>query len=601
MRRALSLVVAATLALTPAAARAYEPSSTHPGLTIKATLGSQLHRFLRRQLGLRLGLFSTLRLQASKMDRRRHHIVTRQMERFDPAGGYRPDKQGRLSAVGWLLAGSVLADVPGTHNRHHYYSPVLKRGLDNRLPLLSTWHSLLATLESGDNVRQLVTGAGFDLSGISALDWIRHKHNPLRVQRFHAELRASLTATSEVDRRHHLARALLALGSVLAVLQDMAVPGHVRDDFIGDATQRLGTTGLDRGSAYERWVSAAYGLVGVPEYQGRPIRFARLRDFFSNKRWTGLADLTAVSHFSQGTLPRTRQVASNTSRRSLHRALARSLRFSLPRLPGVSIACAQRGTCQARSKRGVMFAYRLDRKNRLSFFLDGDSHATTARHLVPLAIGYTRGAIDFLLRGRLVLRKRDEAIVVGNSGAPIAQGKLFVYADDAKGQRRLLTTITPQLPAARGAVLTSLRLTPPENARRLLVVVDGRDKHGQALVAAATLSLVKKKKATTLPPASKPTSDPLWKEDKSAKPASSQPASSQPASGTPASGPASAPVKSPTSAPSKASKAKTPTSKPASLPSSSAPAKQPAKASAPAKKPAKTSAPAKKPAKAKTP
>ena len=38
---------------------------------------------------------------------------------------------GIETAVGWLLAGSVLADVPGTHNRHHYYSPVLKRGLDN--------------------------------------------------------------------------------------------------------------------------------------------------------------------------------------------------------------------------------------------------------------------------------------------------------------------------------------------------------------------------------------------------------------------------------------------------------------------------------------
>jgi hypothetical protein len=62
-RSLILLAVTALLAFSPALARAYESSSTHPGITGQALLHSaRLHAFLRQDLGLALGLFARLTL-----------------------------------------------------------------------------------------------------------------------------------------------------------------------------------------------------------------------------------------------------------------------------------------------------------------------------------------------------------------------------------------------------------------------------------------------------------------------------------------------------------------------------------------------------------
>ena len=61
-----------------------------------------------------------------------------------------------------------------------------------------------------------------------------------------------------------LARALLALGGTLAVLEDAGDPAHVRNDFRGAYMSDGGSSVFDRGSPFERYVAETFGQAGVP-------------------------------------------------------------------------------------------------------------------------------------------------------------------------------------------------------------------------------------------------------------------------------------------------------------------------------------------------
>ena len=255
LHRVLILLV---VALTAIPASAYEGGTTHAGITSEAMLASRLHTFLRREHGLSLGLFTRLKLSSANMITRnarklRHHLI-----RLDPAGGFRPDAMGGMHAAGWVLAGSVLADVPSSANRNHFYSPVLRGGLAQPNLLLGAAVRLMATLEGGDTVREFFTATGFDLTGASAVSWISSPDNSRSGASFYRHLAESVAAAEPGRRTHSLAMALMAMGDLLHTLQDMASPTHVRNDFVQGHLQRLGRNSMNRGSAYERHVAAVY-------------------------------------------------------------------------------------------------------------------------------------------------------------------------------------------------------------------------------------------------------------------------------------------------------------------------------------------------------
>lgn len=483
-------------------AHAFEGGTTHAGITAEALLGSRLHAFLRREHGLSLGLFSRLKLSSSNMVKREARVLRHHLVRLDPTGGFRPDARGGLHAAGWVMAGSVLADVPSSTNRHHFYSPVLKKGLDQPNLLLGTMTRFVATLEGGDTVRELFTATGFDLTGDSAPSWIKSPTNPRSADRFYAHLADSVSAESPRRRQHSLAMALMAMGDLLHVLQDMASPSHVRNDFVKGHMQRLGRSSFNRGAAFERYVASVYGQHGIPSYEGPAIQRARLAHYFSSPRWDGLADVTNLAHFSPGNLPAPVKVLRGADPKELHGRLAKRLPMSKPALPAFDLACASRGVCHLKGKLGAMAAYRIDRKGRLRFFLDRTCHASSAGHLLPLAIGYSAGLVDHLLRGRVTLERKGDDLKVLNLGAPLKDARVTVLAQDAAGKRTRLVSPAAKLPAARGAVLASAKVT-VAGATELIVLVRGKDSLGEPLVATARLAL-----APASQPASQHTSTP---------------------------------------------------------------------------------------------
>lgn len=484
---ALLAAAAATLLLAHApGAKAYEASSTHPGITAQAALASKIHLRLRRDLGQSLGIFTRLELAAPRIDPRELRRLRRTLERLDPAGGYQPDSRLGQRALGWLLAGSVLAGTPPTRETDHFLNPIVG-GLDNRSLLLDGTLSLASLFEGSSSVREYLTGTGFSLEGSPATALLTSEENRLSATVFYDQLAAAAADPLPAGRAHALTQALLAAGGVLHLLQDMASPTHVRNDYAVGHLQPLGSDPLNRGSAYERAVSLAYGQFGIPAYRGARVIRKHLKDFFSSPDWSGLADRTSVEHFSPGTLPPTTTIVPQADARELRNRLSEKLAFSQPALGPIDLGCARRRTCYQNGPHGPQLAYRLGADGKLRFFLDDKCLAASARRLLPLAVGFSTAVIDFLFRGTLSVERQGEDLIIRNAGVPLSSGRARLFVDDGKGQRRVVATPPLSLPAPRGGVLFARRITPELAGKTITVLFEGTDESGERLVATSQL------------------------------------------------------------------------------------------------------------------
>jgi|GEM_PF-3835501 hypothetical protein len=373
----LTAIIVASMIGAPNSAYGFEGATTHAGMTGNAALASQLHRSLT-QAGHPLGLFELLKLDPSKAPR-----LSGYLHRLDPDGGFRPDEKFQQTALAWLIAGSALADIPDGARLNHYYTP--QKGRDPRTKDRKT-----------KGLANTSTFTKFE--GIPALEWLQSKNNLQSLGRFYETWRkATQLADMPQARQHNRAMALLALGGILHLLQDMAVPSHTRNDYAVGHFEKLGSSTFDRGSSFERLTGMLFGRLGIPSYKGPAIRFTRAADFFSNKHHTGLADLTSRGTFSPGTLPRSVRLLSGVDLNKLRQTLTRSLPLPLPGLPLVDIVRAQKSVCYVKGPNHLLSAYSLDANDNLRFFLDRKVQISVSRHVVPLAVGYSTAFIDFIL------------------------------------------------------------------------------------------------------------------------------------------------------------------------------------------------------------
>ncbi|MBW2732285.1 MAG: hypothetical protein JRH20_07805 [Deltaproteobacteria bacterium] len=427
----LALGFAGTLGLAtfPQSVAAYETTSTHPGMTGLAVLKSGLHRFLRAH-GLKHGLFTTLTLQPDLMSKAEFEALRAALQRVPAASGARPDavtkkgkapkrqKASRITSrrplpaqrplqewsLGWLMAGSMLQGMPTASDLKHFFDPVKQRGLSQG----RTWRWGGASILDGRD--SLPT----KLKGPSAIRWLRDAKNPHSVAQWQRHITQAATAADPRRRDHHMAMALMALGGLLHVLQDMGSPTHTRNDYAQGHLQRLGGSSLDRGSAYERYVAQRYGRAGLPPYFGKGVAFAKIEDFFTSPDSTGLADISRRDHFSPGTLPEPQLAEIGVDANKMLAGLQTRLSCAQPSLTTIDLPCARQKTCYAAGPHGPRYAYRIiDAK--LQFFLDYRCLAATARHLVPLSIGYSTGLIDHLLG--LQPTPTQSALGLGNSAS----------------------------------------------------------------------------------------------------------------------------------------------------------------------------------------
>lgn len=473
MNRRPALLAVLVLALGVRSGAAWEPATTHAGLTEQAALASSLHDRLKNQFGYERGLFADLTIPPADAP-----DLFQVMRRLNPTHGYVPDGRGRLHALGWLVAGSAIADIPAAFAGNHFYDPLTRSGLTDR-----TLGGALSDLRL--HLVAAMTGQHLHETGMAAPDWVVSRKNPLGLAGFQDQYVKAVSAKTPGERERHLAGALVAAGAMVHVLEDMGSPSHARDDLAAHLDQ-LGQSPADRGSRFERIAALAYGRLGVPP-PAKVVDDRPLRAFFTAKDGTGLADLTSRSWFSADTLPGPIDLGGDP-RGALRAHMAGSLKRPSPAPPAsldLGAAAGERGATLENS-RGVCLARYQVRAHRLSWFTDDDCELAQVTAILPTVGGYAAGMINTLFRGSLSLEGEGGRIAVRVGATALGAGRVTLFWDDERGVRTRYSQITIK----RGAAghIAAAGAEPPQGARRVTALFEGTDSTGRPLLATGTAS-----------------------------------------------------------------------------------------------------------------
>jgi hypothetical protein len=463
-------------------ARAYDPATTHAGLTERAVLASTLHRVLSRRLGRPLGLLEPLQIHSRYFEPGARRALWARFEALDPAGGYRPGADGVAGALSWVVAGSVLAQTPPERGRNHFLDPSRRAGLDDAPGLTGVAHQLRMTFDQGTSVRDLATGNAFDMTGQSSLEWIVSPQNDLGLPALLDHLDHAVSAGEPAERESSLVRALLALGGLMSVLEDAGEPAHVRNDFRAAFLRQVGPSSWDRGSAFERFVAGRYGRLGIPAPRAVRRR-PTLESYFTAADGEGLADRTQRRFFSEGTVPEDVALDPGTNTRDVVEAARDSLAYPSPGLPSGTLELKQLGTphyvvVEGRRQLGYVRV-----PGRVRFFLDDGVYADSARALLPEVAAYAAGLLDHLVRAGLTLTASGRQVTITLEGTSSPRNAtLRLYAEDDAGRRR-------ELPAVAAVDLQAghpLEIAAPAGVHRIAAVVRGQDAGGEFVAVGET-------------------------------------------------------------------------------------------------------------------
>jgi hypothetical protein len=472
LQRLLAAILLTGLALMPPRrALAWDPATTHAGLTERALAASKFHATLAHQLGRALGSLEPVRLDANALDANVARDLRIRLKALDPAGGYRPTAEGVATASAWVRAGAVLAKTPPERGRNHFLEPRTRAGLDDGPGLSGMFHAARLTFDDGATVRDSATGLAFDLEGQAAIEWLRSPRNDLGLSVFFDNWARAVSAARANQRETALARALMALGGALSVLEDAGQPAFVRNDFRGEFLTH------DSGSALERFVADRYGSVGLPPAPA-PISRPDLDSYFVAADGNGLAQATQRRFFSPGTVPQDLHCDSNQTPSELASVANGSLRFPEPTVTPLDVRLTGRTRYVTREDVRVL-AYQRN-GNRLHFFLDQAVQEDLARQWLPQVEAYAAGMLDHLLRAKLqiVAAENKAEVTLTGAAAPVAPGAvLHVFSEDEAGVRTELASQAVVGDASASFVC-------PKGARKVAAYVRGQDGAGDFVAAA---------------------------------------------------------------------------------------------------------------------
>lgn len=320
------------------------------------------------------------------------------------------------SAIKWIEEGAkseddTISEVFARY-RNHFYDPISGQGFGGIL-----WR------DSGL------------ISGLPAPDWALDK-GPADGQLYSFRqareyLFDGLTKLTKADRESNLALTFRTLGDVVHIVQDMAQPQHTRNDGHGD------------GSLYEQYTDEMQKRGSLP-YSGAAIpSFPKARDFFANSDETGLAQYSNSNFVTAGTnfeLKDGQQVAVTMYGLPMPGAstdvpvqnLSPAVSQDILTYCGPSPVCTMTffstndntSAYNARASTLSIFdqyvrlrpvdytdpststTYQLDRIFALNRYTFDSTHPL----LIPRAVAYSAGLINYFFRGKLEISLPDEGI-----------------------------------------------------------------------------------------------------------------------------------------------------------------------------------------------
>jgi len=467
LTRVAALTVVTIVAQAPRAS-AYDGATTHAGLTERAVLVSQLHRVLARALSRPLGLFEPVGLSLDELPPRQAESLDARLTALDPSTGATAGSDGVAPAIAWVIAGSVIATTPPERGQDFFFDPSRGSGLSESGGFASLGNTLGLLVDTG-GFRALFTGTQFNLTGRPSTEWLRARENDTGLDAFHTHLEDAIAADRPQRRATALARALMALGGVLAILEDAGEPAHVRNDYVRAYLASRGPSPFDRGSPFEQFVAETYGRMGIPAGV-TAVRRPTVTAYITAADGEGLADRTQRRFFSDGSLPDDAVVDRGTTAAEVMADARRSLPYAYPRLPRLELkVMGRKHYAHASDKRRLLAYERVP--GRVRFYLDEGVYADTARVLLPEIAGYGAGLIDHLFRAEMHVEIADGTAQVTVTGAQgdVRKGEIRVFAEDGTGLRKPLATTPP------GALA---RLTIPAGTKKIAAVLRGEDDAG---------------------------------------------------------------------------------------------------------------------------
>jgi hypothetical protein len=501
-----ALALACGLGLASPAA-AWDPSSTHQGLLESAITRSALHLRWMDASELERGLFTSLRIDPSLLSREEERLLQLTMRSAhadvgaNPLGGpgacpsadAPPETQQfcvdqnlwEHSALGWLRLGMIAEVTPAARHLHHFLDlehPDALAWSDDELPKAVL---RLREADNGEPVAGVLTGTNFDGNARSALAWLEAPDDPLAPARTYRHMRLASRAETQAERDHHLALALLGVGALLHVVQDLSVPAHAR----GDATAffaPLSPAPGDRGLPLQEFVRLEYGRFDLPGLDpnpepptGIPLADTLLAHILGNDQTPGLATLAGRHFFSEASVPAPAYLDDTLSpSEAAAKILGDDHHLAPSEVDGAVLSPwpAQRGYLLSATGRALA-AFDTDRGGRIRLYLDEFCYRDQANVLLPAAVDTTRSLLDLLWPAWPQMQRSPGNLTLEIPDWASAKLELFIQSDD--GQRRSLTTHELQVGAPNPIPLPAEPLAPGE---RHVLVLEAQRQAGPPIV-----------------------------------------------------------------------------------------------------------------------
>ena len=504
--RRLALILALACA-APRSAAAWDPSTTHLGMIDRAVQASAVH--LRWMAGseLQRGLFTPLRVDPALLSPAERRFLSEALKRSHGGSGVQPlggpgacpgpkappatqlycvdGDSWEMPAVQWIHLGAIAELVPSARAVHHFVDrrDATSASFDDpqQRPLLLRARQFRS---NGAPLAGYVTGTSFAGTGPSAIAWLADKADPLAPPQTFRHLELASTLPDARGRDHHMAMALVGLGSLLHVLQDMSVPAHARGDvtaFFAALSAAAGDRGLPF-SEIARLSFRRHDLPSAPPVGARGTAFTPgLRGhFLGDADYEGLAVFTGRRFLSERSVPPPQFIDHGLAPDIAAARLLADAELDPAETKGAVLTPwpGARGYLKTATGRPLA-AFDTDADGMVRCYIDEAVYREQFAQLIPRAVDASRSLIDWFwpawpeLTYDAVAGHVDLAV-----DASLQDPEVLVFTQDAAGLR----TIRAKYRVTAGQRGRVAGLAQPTAELRNVVVLRARRSTGEPLL-----------------------------------------------------------------------------------------------------------------------
>jgi hypothetical protein len=332
--------------------------------------------------------------------------------------------------------------------------------------------------------------------GESAYDRANNPNNPWSWQKARENLYKGLTSATKTEREKALAKSFEALGHLVHLIQDMAEPAHTRDDmhvpYVDGEPYEVRTNKKINELNY---TTDPFLYWNVSISPSAPKQFWDLDTYLGSIPYSGgyigLSEYTNANFFSKDTIfksfPHPAKELTNYNDFS-------SLPIIVMTTPdNITHETFYITGYEKKHLAGLKYFAEelwnspdlpLTKKYVLTPHLDNRCHDEYASQLIPRAVGYSAGLLEYFFRGQLDFEQTDtkpngeiEIIIKNLSDDPLVEGIFELYYDDSEGMRKQIELSQFSVNDLRKDSSSPFKTTfvpPGEKENQYILVYDGK-------------------------------------------------------------------------------------------------------------------------------